>query len=280
MYTSKNYYITLDEFIKLLNKDYSVSYIDNNGHNILHIIARENRIDVLEKIMEHKPNLNVKTFDQEENTPLHFATHNAHHDMVKSLIKNGADPNILNLENESCIFDACVSGNYKIVEDLIKLNVKINHQNIYGSTPLHMAVEYHNPDIVKLLLNNNCNVNIQNYKGLTPIFYAVINGDEDIINLLLDKSNIFLITKKNDTLLHYVCDYERLDFVEKLMDRGLSPFTENKFGITSFDILKDNGNMEIIDKIIKIINNSMDNINHTIFNIQGIKDLVISYLCD
>jgi ankyrin repeat protein len=266
----------------ILENKVNIDYIDNNGENIMHVICRENKIDLFNKLISLKPNVNILTQDETQSPPLHYAAHNGHIDMVKLLISHGADPHLKNILNESILFDICENGHTELLKYSIKLGLDINLQNIFGDSLLHVAIRNNNIEIAKILLENGININLQTKRGSTALFdiFGHKRNYQELADLLItNKANINITNNKSETILHYACDYEYFDLVEKLIDYGACPFIESKYKKqTVIDILKNNECYRILFKIKNKLFNQISEVNHNIYGIKGINELIISYL--
>lgn len=88
-------------------------------------------------------------------TPLHFASHAGHTEVVTALLSKGGNPSTLNM---------------------------------YGSSPLHYAIEKAHADVVAALLEHeDSNVNLPNMYGYSPLHLAASHGSVTITELLLAK---------------------------------------------------------------------------------------------
>lgn len=95
-------------------------------------------------------------------------------DIVTLLLENGANPDILDHQNNSPLHRVTHKQDIKTAKALLQISKKkINQPNNDGETPLHTAVWYGNVEMVQLLLDNGASesINIKNNKGLTPAGY-------------------------------------------------------------------------------------------------------------
>lgn len=102
------------------------------------------------------------------NIGLHQAVFEGNIDEVNQHILFGSD---LNIKEESSgnspIITAAVFGKKEVVKALIKAGANVNFQGEDGSTALHAAAYFCHVEIVKMLLKNGCDKTIQDNSGNT-----------------------------------------------------------------------------------------------------------------
>lgn len=129
-------------------------------------------------------NLNQK--DEENNTPLYYATQMNNLDIVEKLLKNGANPNIRIGNSKTLIELAIRSKNDKLVDLLLKYNTKtnINHR-IFKHNLLHVITRYYPEILNRFLLDKELmkKINSKNYAGKTPIDLLVDKSYEPLLVL-------------------------------------------------------------------------------------------------
>ena len=99
-------------------------------------------------------------------------------DIIKEL------SNLSQEEKNEKLLDASDEGILNIVKLLIKLGADINAKNYDGNTPLIFASANGYLDIVKLLIENGADINVKNKRKHTALYWASIKGYEDIVELL------------------------------------------------------------------------------------------------
>ncbi|XP_036359245.1 B-cell lymphoma 3 protein [Octopus sinensis] len=145
---------------KLIKMGADMNLSDGKGNSAVHLAVSYSHFECFDVILKTcssmencKPNLDSHNY--EGLTPLHTSVQKQNIEMVRKLLKAGADPD---------------SKDYKS-----------------GRTPLFFAVENKNEDIIKLLLENKASIDIQNFAGHTP--FLVANGRKypEICKLLVDQ---------------------------------------------------------------------------------------------
>jgi ankyrin repeat protein len=113
-------------------------------------------------------------------------------DIVKELIKSGADINIVGTSGLQPIHIASFGKYNNILKLLLTYKVDINAQTIGGMTPLHFACQQGDVETVQFLLSKNPKINIQNRRGNTA--FDIANNrtppDQKMIQLLREAGAI------------------------------------------------------------------------------------------
>ena len=151
-------------------------------------------------------NVDVYETDKDEVTPLYIAAQNGHLNVVKYLVKKGADVNKTTHGNTPFIA-AAARGHLDVVKYLVKKGADVNKAYKDGITPLMIAAQNGHLDVVKYLVKKGADVNKADDNGFTPLYIAADKGYNKIVELFLEKganldqSNVdksLAIAKKND----------------------------------------------------------------------------------
>ncbi len=125
-------------------------------------------------------------------TILHIASQNCNLEVVKFSVKNLLDIDT-RIPELTALHYASGGGCLKIVKFLINEGINVNIINTYGSTALHSASYQGDLEIIKFLLQKGANPTIRNEDGKNPRDVAVLrsrhNKDkpyDKIIHLLYD----------------------------------------------------------------------------------------------
>jgi len=177
-------------------------------------------------------------------TPLHEAAkHEDYLDVVKALIKRGADVNAKTQSGYSPLYYAD-SSNIEIARTLIENGANVNETTARnGETPLmHLASVSPNPDIVNLLIENKADINavakngspvlafVSDYRSSSP--KSIDSRNPENIKRLLkfgcnpDSAN----TKDGTTALMYAINSENKEIISILLDAGADRVIADKDG--------------------------------------------------
>ena len=176
------------EIVKiLLEKKADVNATDSNeGMTPLMRACLSGHIDIIEFLLNHNVNINIK--DNDGWTALMLATVEGYNTITQILIDKGADVNAQDLKGETALMLACAMGYEKIVQTLINSHAEVNAQDLKGHTALMAACEAGCEEIVQILIDKGAMVNAQDLKGRTALTLASLYGYKDIINILNDSS--------------------------------------------------------------------------------------------
>ncbi|XP_071154184.1 serine/threonine-protein phosphatase 6 regulatory ankyrin repeat subunit B-like [Mytilus edulis] len=177
-------------------------------------------------------NCRINQVDNENKTPLFYASGIRNDKLVQLLIDNPADLHIRSDDGESPLHVACYCGFSENVKILLQTNCDINMTDNRNRTPLHMACVKGHDDIVQILLDINADLNLFDDTGQTVLHVAckkeypetlqqtIVNSRFfNIVKLLLEnKCPVNKQDKHNDTPLLYACSVENEDVVQLLID--------------------------------------------------------------
>lgn len=105
--------------------------------------------------------------------------------LVKSLLKQGADPNV-ETRGRSALMYSVEEGKPGLASILVRWGATVNVKNQKGMTPLMLAVHFGYMELCKLLLDNGADPDAQDdERERTPLLMAVARVDTALVQLLL-----------------------------------------------------------------------------------------------
>lgn len=143
----------------------------------LHVAATRGYAPTVRGLLA-KPESNIIDINkQDENgkTPLNavLSLPETHADIVKILLKAGADSNIEDNTGYTPLLWAAGEGFIESARDLLAAGANPNHQNHAGNTPLHLAVVDKNRQMAQFLVEEaHANLHLTNQMGNTPLRLA------------------------------------------------------------------------------------------------------------
>ena len=201
---------------------------------ILHYALSYNQTEIASRLIT-RYKCPVDCRNESKETPLHVACKKGNLDMVRMLMKLGADPTACNEDNDTPLHRAAIYGNTNIIICLIDdfkcspdikgsggttilhqacraghvelAEILLTHYNRtldpmsvddHGNTPLHHAALDGLVDIVKLLIKYKCLVDCKNSNKQTPLHYACCKGHLSVVRMLVSEYKADLYTCSND----------------------------------------------------------------------------------
>ncbi|EGG21526.1 hypothetical protein DFA_01412 [Cavenderia fasciculata] len=240
--------ITVNE-TKLMNWD-ALHWASLYNHtDILNLII-DNRINQQQQFN----NNNEIIFKQDKYgvSPLHIAVQQSHLESVDILLERGCQVNVRDTKPGVRLSSLHLAlqkqtPNIELIKRLIKHGANVNQETTERKTPLFRACSLANYQVVELLLKNGANINIQDnprtngwepYRVNTPFHIAVSKGNLDIVRLLLDNGgnpNLKLMDEMGETLLHVAAIGDDADIASLLLDRGADPLIPDNRKSTPLD---------------------------------------------
>lgn len=146
----------------------------------------------------------------------YFVTNPKYLEVLKNMLRNGADVNLANRLGRTALMTAAASNTIEAIDILTAADADINHQDITGNTSLiHAMNSTGNLPTLKFLILKGADVNLKNYLGQTAIFSLIsrINRKPEqaeeykncIIELLTHHADINALDANGHTPLIHQC---------------------------------------------------------------------------
>ncbi|WP_433896576.1 ankyrin repeat domain-containing protein [Sphingobacterium mizutaii] len=118
--------------------------------------------------------------------PLGIASHFGKEDIVRILLRNGANPNSSSQNGYQVfpIHSALSNGQNNIAKMLIEAGAEVNVLQSSKISPLHLAAQQGNIDMIIVLLEHGANIAIRNDFGQTASDMAAEKGFPEIAEIL------------------------------------------------------------------------------------------------
>ena len=107
-------------------------------------------------------------------------------DLVRLLLKRGADPNIPNYHHSSPLHRASSGGWLEIVRLLLSYGAKVEEKDKEGKTPFQMAASMGRLEVMKFLSEQGAVVDVRDHTEMTPLHEASEGGHIDVMLWLLN----------------------------------------------------------------------------------------------
>jgi ankyrin repeat protein len=235
------WYIKDNDFIKELINDkiINVHHKIRDHLTLMHLYIQKNDLDMVNFLIDHKYDLNYPI----ETPPLMMAIILNKINIIKLLLNNGANPNILDKNYYRPLLLAILHNNFNVTKLLIENGADVNY---YGPEnmehPVLIAINKENNKIIKLLLDNDIDMNVQNKFLETPVHYMYYTKKHKLIplNLRIKMINglrsVNLKDIEGNTILCYLIFLDNWKDYEKILKtKKLKIFEKNKQGIKPLD---------------------------------------------
>lgn len=195
-------------------------------------------------------------------TPFLQACQNGHLEVAKVLATGLCQLDIehITINRWSGLMVACKNGHVKIVTLLINLGCEVNYAKEDGTTALHVACYKGHAEVVEKLLMANAHGDCVDEEGYAPAMYACKMGHVNILQILLKFSEVDLNrTCLNGTsLLLEACSNMQPNVVKFLLDNSADVNYELPDGTRAIHIAGRMGSAEIVDILCQVDSIKLD----------------------
>ena len=213
-------------FKKLFKKNFTN---DNFLHELLAQRPNEEWLD--EALKSGMIDINYK--DATENTFLMNSLKKGNFKSAIWLIKNNANPSILDKDHKAAIDIAIQKNKIAVVDELLKLKkIDIDQKDEYGRSILQNIIVSGNFLMAKALIKGGANINTLDNKGKHILYDALSYGDPVFVRHLLTYEGIELndIDKEGNTLMQHPQIEQDDTLAKDLLIAGSDPTILNSKG--------------------------------------------------
>ena len=128
-----------------------------------------------------------------------------------------------NVHHATALWAACTGGHLEIVKLLVKHGADVNRTTLTRSTPLRGASFHGYIPVMAFLLEAGANINTPNCIGQSPLCIAAMRGEVEAVRYLLDrKADVTQTTINGYTVMHLAAAKGKVEVVELLLANGVS----------------------------------------------------------
>lgn len=147
----------------------------------------ENAEAIFKMLMEADGGASADYFNLEHpNTRLFLAAGQGDTELVKKLMKEGADIHATNSMNQwTPLHHAAIRGHEDCLMLLLKAGAKVNQPDRFGRTPLYWAAFNSHTECVKMLLKAKADAKSADSDNRTALYWAAERGNADCVKMLI-----------------------------------------------------------------------------------------------
>jgi ankyrin repeat protein len=222
----------------LITKFASVNVENRTGELPIHLAAFKGDMDMIKLLIESGSFLNKKT--QEDKFPVHYAIAGGRVEAIPYLLKEGKQHwFIRDAYGNTLLHHAAKTSNVQIIDMLLNQNLDPNALNSQFESPIFNAVRFGSVETLRLLLASDAYIDIHNRRYETPIDTAMIFDKKDVLKYLQD----YMITPKYERLVQKqalsiaVLNRDHV-YLRKLIERE-TPMKKDRLQKTALDYAKE-----------------------------------------
>ncbi len=215
-------------------------------------------VAIVDRIVKSGININVRA--NNGTTALILASFLGHDEIVRLLIKAGADlDSQLDVDKETgrpvnkatALMVAVQQRHTTVVAMLIRYGANLDLQSIKGDTALLVAIKQNDIQIAVMLIRAGANLDRGDNQGITPLIHASGNGYSVIVSRLMRAgANLDLVDDRGVTALLRASEERHATIVMILVRAGANVDMQSIDGLTALMIASRRGQTDIVDQLI------------------------------
>ena len=225
----------------------------------------DDKVESVRMLLEYGCNVNLLAG---RNTPLSHAVARGLPDIIRVLLRAGANPNLHSADQlKFPLLHTCVNkASPGILKLLLRYGISVDAPDADGNQPLHCISDKTTPEIIRLLVKYGAEVNaVGGRSSDTPLYKAVSAGNLEVVKYLIEIGADVNHTGHNGiTALHKSCSMDgpvAQDIVNFLLQEGadVNAVSTGIYG-TPFQATLRWGNRgpEVTDSIVRTLMNHKD----------------------
>ena len=206
-------------------------------------------------------------------TPMIEAARKNHAEIIRYLLRNGANVEAQNLDGFNALHIAAYHGQLKSVECLVELGANVEKKDKSTQTALFMASWQNHANVVKWLLDHDADVDSVTSLGFTPFLVAARNGCIEPMKILV-KAQAKIEHRDEDgyTSLAVAVRFGKMAAVKFLIDHNAKINAQDNLGnIALMHAIQETLTDEHVETVQLLLKNGA-NVNHK--NQRGLTPLM------
>ncbi|XP_026763059.1 protein fem-1 homolog B isoform X2 [Galleria mellonella] len=157
------------------------------GATALWCAAGAGHLNIVKRLVRAGANVNHAT--KTLSTPLRAACFDGRLDIVQYLVRHGADIHKANKYNNTCLMIAAYKGHLDVVQFLLDMGARVDERALCGATALHFAAECGHAAVVCALIDHHAKM-LTNENGMTPLQCAAERARASVVEVLAARPDV------------------------------------------------------------------------------------------
>lgn len=180
----------------LISRFASVNIENRQGELPIHLAAQKGNLEMIKLLIESGSLLNKKTI--EDKLPVHYAIQGGQTDIVSMILSMSKQSWFMkDTYGNTLLHHASKTSNVRLVEMLLNQNLDPNALNSQFETPIFNAIRFGSIETIRLLLASEAYLDIKNRRFESPLDTAMIFAKQEIAEYL----NEYMQTPKYERLI-------------------------------------------------------------------------------
>lgn len=206
----------------LLNAGVDVNVMARDGTRPITTASYHGHLDIVKLLIKHGADLKFTDSSASDvSNPLIVAASNNQARVIKLLLANGAIIDLPSNSGDSALILASLNGHYESAEILLKNGANIEHKNHQGNTALLAAAYKGQCNVVDLLIRRGADVHRRNHDSSFALLSAASNGYTRCAKLLAQAGvDVSAMDRLNNTAISMAARSNFIDVVRILIEYG------------------------------------------------------------
>ncbi|GLV36690.1 Ankyrin 2 [Carabus blaptoides fortunei] len=224
----------------LIQKGAKVNTRDEIDRRPLHYAVENDDAEMVELLLKEK-RVDLDAQDKYGLSPLHDSAIGGYDSIASLLISHGASVNIKDKEHMTPLHWAAHQKHCQVVRVLLQSeNIILDEKNDLRQTALHCAAYSGSVEIIDMLINKGCKPDARDANGKSLLHHAVSGEHYELVKTLLDRypRSIKEINDDGESVLHFAVQYyeKKTKIARLLLERGADIDSKDVFMRTPFDV--------------------------------------------
>lgn len=164
-------------------------------------------------------------------TALHRAAGYGHLEVVRLLLKAGADPMKCSSVHRTPLHEACIGGHKHVVKELLKYVADINVVDSNGQTSAHLAAYHGEAECLKVLIAKGSSMALEDKQGRSPAHLAAMKNHPMALRCLIENDvEVNCVDDQGRTPAHYAASAGGLDALKVLAHNDVDVNSKDTVG--------------------------------------------------